>query len=599
MHSSISAASAVRKQSSFSTEKVRIAAVALTAVLVTILVMLVVRPDAESNDQQFRKLPLHIEGVVSIDNPSLSPDRNGIYFRGRDSSESWKEYLFEFEDRRLIEIADLKPGWVAFSRESPDGLHLAYQSAEGLWLKPLPFGEPEELDPLGIFPIWLDDNTIVYKRITGSGLHEIDLETRQVSEFIAPDTTGQTDFERFIYHFYPDHGAALVGREYVDGRLADLYWTEIPGSQETLIGPGMINAFLLNDSHLLFQSGDNDDPWMLQPFNLDSRKTMGSPIQVFSAIDWQKIWASTTGDVLVAEPDLCPASAELVEFDLNSGTTRSIVQLADGCYRHLSISENGNSFAFTYSEIFSSLNYELVVGSVVDGEYAVVQDDDSRTHAEFSRDGNRLIVSIRDGAGLTNIYSVSTSGMGTPELVVENGYDPDISHHANTMAFGRRDGDVRQVWVLNLNSGEESLLDSNTTSAEALRISPDGSKVIYAREQESEYWVVDVETGIKEILSDHMIDSWMPDSRSIMSLEDSRLYRQAVYLENGSFIIGPREYLDNVDASDWQEFRISPSSGKLIVYLGGDPYEGKNHTVLEWWQNFDTQLERIAPTPDR
>ena len=597
MHSSIAAASGVGTESPFSTEKVRIGAVALAAVLVTMLVMLGFRPDADDNDQQFRKLPLHFEGVIEIDNPLLSGDRNKIDFMGRDSTDEWKVYRYDLVENRLIELDGIPTVYNSFPRESPDGRYLAFGKGTALWMKSMPFGTSEELDPLGAFPFWSDANMIVYKRFDGSGLFSIDVETREISEIIASDTTGNTDFDRYPYHYYPDHDAVLVGREYVDGRPADLYWTEIPEGSETLIGAGMINAFLINDSHMMFQPGDNDGPWLLQPFDLASRTVLGTPVEVLPSMDWNKVWASPTGDLFVAEPRLCP-TPDMIEFDLESGTGREIVRLPDGCYWSFSISADGLRYAFTYAEIATTLNSDLLVGSVIEGEYSLLPDEDDRQDAEFSKDGSRLIVAISDAAEISNIYSVSLSGMGDPELLFEDGVAPDISHQAGMITFRRRDGEDRQVWIYDMDSGEEILLDTNTSSVLHLRISPDGSKVIYGREQDSEFWVVDVETGLKSSLSDHMIHSWMPDSRSVLSLEDDRLYRQDVYVENGFFVIGPREYQDHVDASDWEAFRVVPSSGKLIVFSAEDPYEGKNHTVLEWWQNFDTQLERIAPTPE-
>lgn len=97
---------------------------------------------------------------------------------------------------------------------------------------------------------------------------------------------------------------------------------------------------------------------------------------------------------------------------------------------------------------------------------------------------------------------------------------PSLSADGNMMAFARRNGDMRNVWVRNLETNAEINL---TSSGEASpRISPDGKRVAYSvwENGKNPIYVIDAEGGAPRRVCDDCGNavSWSPDGAKLLYL---------------------------------------------------------------------------------
>ena len=140
---------------------------------------------------------------------------------------------------------------------------------------------------------------------------------------------------------------------------------------------------------------------------------------------------------------------------------------------------------------------------------------------------------------------------------------PSLSADGKLMAFARRIGDLRNVWVRNLETGSEVNL---TSSAEASPlISPDGSKIAYSLWQNNQnpIYVVDLDGGSPHRVCEDCGNavSWSPDGAKILYLAG---HPEAIYVldvANGSkslFLSKPSFQLDQA--------QISPN-GRAVAFV--------------------------------
>ncbi len=140
---------------------------------------------------------------------------------------------------------------------------------------------------------------------------------------------------------------------------------------------------------------------------------------------------------------------------------------------------------------------------------------------------------------------------------------PSLSADGKLMAFARRIGDLRNVWVRNLETGSEVNL---TSSAEASPlISPDGRKIAYSvwQNNQNPIYVVDLDGGSPHRVCEDCGNavSWSPDGVNILYLAG---HPEAIYVldvASGSkslFLSKPSYQLDQA--------QISPN-GRAVAFV--------------------------------
>jgi len=140
---------------------------------------------------------------------------------------------------------------------------------------------------------------------------------------------------------------------------------------------------------------------------------------------------------------------------------------------------------------------------------------------------------------------------------------PSLSADGKLMAFARRIGDLRNVWVRNLETGSEVNL---TSLAEASPlISPDGRKIAYSvwENNQNPIYVVDLDGGSPHRVCEDCGSavSWSPDGVKILYLAGHPAAIYALDVASGSkslFLSKPSYQLDQA--------QISPN-GRAVAFV--------------------------------
>jgi serine/threonine protein kinase len=140
---------------------------------------------------------------------------------------------------------------------------------------------------------------------------------------------------------------------------------------------------------------------------------------------------------------------------------------------------------------------------------------------------------------------------------------PSLSADGKVMAFARRIGDLRNVWIRNLETGREANL---TSSAEASPlINPDGQKVAYSvwEHNQNPIYIIGIDGGAPERVCEDCGNavSWSPDGTKILYLAGHPTAIYALDVASGSkspFLSKPGYQFDQA--------QISPD-GRAVAFV--------------------------------
>ena len=192
----------------------------------------------------------------------------------------------------------------------------------------------------------------------------------------------------------------------------------------------------------------------------------------------------------------------------------------------------------------------------------------------------------------------STAG-GTMRRVTSTAFtvtaQPSVSRDGKYLAFQRKEGLKRFVYVKDLVTGEEMRLSPQNSFRPV--VNPDGSRVAFAQKDGTEepIWIYEIGTGAlsKVCANCGMVQDWTPDglglvysagSRPILSLLDIRDRRVISLLESSAELL-------------YDEFRFSPD-GRHVAFARQSA-EGQRQIVLAGWANgslVDRNLWRVLDT---
>jgi len=387
----------------------------------------------------------------------------------------------------------------------------------------------------------------------------------------------------------------IVGKEdWVGGRPADLFWFDFESKEETLFWSGGINANLIADSHLLYQSGTDNDPFMLQPFDVEKHVMLGSPVEVIPKINREYVRAFNSGDVLVAESVLC-SEVSFQAFSEDGSSKFPEMVLPPGCFGGWSTSNDGSRVSINESPIPSES--DLFVAELSTGSTRRLRTSTFDKDPIFSPEGDYLYLSTTHSGGDRNIYRRRADGLGEDELIINNGIVPAVSNDGVLMTYGRDVESEVELRIRNLQTNEDRMVDSSGVGFIPARFSPDSKFLVYRAAGGGQIKLMDIDSETKTITPLREFPQFSADSGSLYTLESGEVMSVSVSYANGAFQFGEKERLTQFEAGDWWDFRVA-SEGSLVVIRKESFHAGRDHTVIEWWQNFDTQLERISPTPD-
>ena len=462
---------------------------------------------------------------------------------------------------------------------------------------------------------WVDGNTILYTNFRDGKLY------RMTSAGRSPELVqGQIDLglvHSFPYQINSDGALIYTIHPNESVSLGNIYLLDPAIGQSTLLIEDAFNAKYATSGHIVFI---RDGSIWAVPFDESSLKIVGEEVPVITGVE---TWAdrgisnydfSDYGRlVYLPGEQLTPGAARVSESNLvwiNKDGTEEPIDLRPQSFSFPQISPDGNFLALTITEE-GRPNSDIWVYDFLRKTLGKRTFTGVASRAIWSRDGTHLFFRTVDASGIANgIWSIPTSGTGSPELLVQEAVLPlTTSPDDLTLLFERGVGIERNVYAFS--EAEEISLDpifSNSRDITNSKISPDGKWISY----------VSVETGINQVYIHPYpeVDSgrwqvsinggnepvWGSDGKSIYFIgSEDQLLRVTNFSDSDSqFSASFPEIvveLDDVQINRTRNYDVHPSDEKFLFLRAPGTVGLLNADVvsLVMVENWFEELKRLVP----
>jgi serine/threonine-protein kinase len=462
---------------------------------------------------------------------------------------------------------------------------------------------------------WVDGNTILYTNFRDGKLY------RMTSAGRSPELVqGQIDLglvHSFPYQINSDGALIYTIHPNESVSLGNIYLLDPAIGQSTLLIEDAFNAKYATSGHIVFV---RDGSIWAVPFDESSLKIVGEEVPVITGVE---TWAdrgisnydfSDYGRlVYLPGEQLTPGAARVSESNLvwiNKDGTEEPIDLRPQSFSFPQISPDGNFLALTITEE-GRPNSDIWVYDFLRKTLGKRTFTGVASRAIWSRDGTHLFFRTVDASGIPNgIWSIPTSGTGSPELLVQEAVLPlTTSPDDLTLLFERGVGIERNVYAFS--EAEEISLDpifSNSRDITNSKISPDGKWISY----------VSVETGINQVYIHPYpeVDSgrwqvsinggnepvWRSDGKSIYFIgsEDQLLRVTNLSDSDSQFSASFPEIvveLDDVQINRTRNYDVHPFDEKFLFLRDPGTVGLLNADVvsLVMVENWFEELKRLVP----
>ena len=462
---------------------------------------------------------------------------------------------------------------------------------------------------------WVDGNTILYTNFRDGKLY------RMTSAGRSPELVqGQIDLglvHSFPYQINSDGALIYTIHPNESVSLGNIYLLDPAIGQSTLLIEDAFNAKYATSGHIVFV---RDGSIWAVPFDESSLKIVGEEVPVITGVE---TWAdrgisnydfSDYGRlVYLPGEQLTPGAARVSESNLvwiNKDGTEEPIDLRPQSFSFPQISPDGNFLALTITEE-GRPNSDIWVYDFLRKTLGKRTFTGVASRAIWSRDGTHLFFRTVDASGIANgIWSIPTSGAGSPELLVQEAVLPlTTSPDDLTLLFERGVGIERNIYAFS--EAEEISLDpifSNSRDITDSKISPDGKWISY----------VSVETGINQVYIHPYpeVDSgrwqvsinggnepvWRSDGKSIYFIgsEDQLLRVTNLSDSDSQFSASFPEIvveLDDVQINRTRNYDVHPSDEKFLFLRAPGTVGLLNADVvsLVMVENWFEELKRLVP----
>ena len=462
---------------------------------------------------------------------------------------------------------------------------------------------------------WVDGNTILYTNFRDGKLY------RMTSAGRSPELVqGQIDLglvHSFPYQINSDGALIYTIHPNESVSLGNIYLLDPAIGQSTLLIEDAFNAKYATSGHIVFV---RDGSIWAVPFDESSLKIVGEEVPVITGVE---TWAdrgisnydfSDYGRlVYLPGEQLTPGAARVSESNLvwiNKDGTEEPIDLRPQSFSFPQISPDGNFLALTITEE-GRPNSDIWVYDFLRKTLGKRTFTGVASRAIWSRDGTHLFFRTVDASGIANgIWSIPTSGAGSPELLVQEAVLPlTTSPDDLTLLFERGVGIERNIYAFS--EAEEISLDpifSNSRDITDSKISPDGKWISY----------VSVETGINQVYIHPYpeVDSgrwqvsinggnepvWGSDGKSIYFIgsEDQLLRVTNLSDSDSQFSASFPEIvveLDDVQINRTRNYDVHPSDEKFLFLRAPGTVGLLNADVvsLVMVENWFEELKRLVP----
>ena len=462
---------------------------------------------------------------------------------------------------------------------------------------------------------WVDGNTILYTNFRDGKLY------RMTSAGRSPELVqGQIDLglvHSFPYQINSDGALIYTIHPNESVSLGNIYLLDPAIGQSTLLIEDAFNAKYATSGHIVFV---RDGSIWAVPFDESSLKIVGEEVPVITGVE---TWAdrgisnydfSDYGRlVYLPGEQLTPGAARVSESNLvwiNKDGTEEPIDLRPQSFSFPQISPDGNFLALTITEE-GRPNSDIWVYDFLRKTLGKRTFTGVASRAIWSRDGTHLFFRTVDASGIANgIWSIPTSGTGSPELLVQEAVLPlTTSPDDLTLLYERGVGIERNVYAFS--EAEEISLDpifSNSRDITNSKISPDGKWISY----------VSVETGINQVYIHPYpeVDSgrwqvsinggnepvWRSDGKSIYFIgsEDQLLRVTNLSDSDSQFLASFPEIvveLDDVQINRTRNYDVHPFDEKFLFLRDPGTVGLLNADVvsLVMVENWFEELKRLVP----
>ena len=462
---------------------------------------------------------------------------------------------------------------------------------------------------------WVDGNTILYTNFRDGKLY------RMTSAGRSPELVqGQIDLglvHSFPYQINSDGALIYTIHPNESVSLGNIYLLDPAIGQSTLLIEDAFNAKYATSGHIVFV---RDGSIWAVPFDESSLKIVGEEVPVITGVE---TWAdrgisnydfSDYGRlVYLPGEQLTPGAARVSESNLvwiNKDGTEEPIDLRPQSFSFPQISPDGNFLALTITEE-GRPNSDIWVYDFLRKTLGKRTFTGVASRAIWSRDGTHLFFRTVDASGIANgIWSIPTSGTGSPELLVQEAVLPlTTSPDGLTLLYERGVGIERNVYAFS--EAEEISLDpifSNSRDITNSKISPDGKWISY----------VSVETGINQVYIHPYpeVDSgrwqvsinggnepvWRSDGKSIYFIgsEDQLLRVTNLSDSDSQFSASFPEIvveLDDVQINRTRNYDVHPFDEKFLFLRDPGTVGLLNADVvsLVMVENWFEELKRLVP----
>jgi len=478
--------------------------------------------------------------------PSFSPDGSSVVYAS-DRTGSFEIYVKQVQPggAEITLTSDgknnMEPSW------SPDGSRIAYYNAadRGIYVIPSLGGQPRKLTDFGSQPAWSLDSKRVYFRSEG---------------VLTTSFTG----------LMPGTISTLWSVSSDGGKAEPLTTRDQPAGRHT------VPRSSLRTDHVAFltmQSHQGSSLWEMDPKEKQPRQilTGGPDAYDFTyAADGLNLYllASDNGtlgiyylkrDPVTRKPEGKPELLTPVEY----------VQL-----RNIATSPKGNRLVYSATTMSSNLWQTWVDGRTE----ALTQESAFRnSQPVFSPDGGKIAYFLRNRGQMGDIYVIDADGKNPRQITHTPGGDylASWSSDGSSLLYASRRESRVAVFRYSLKDGSEQLAAPLDSWKELARVSPQGDRMVFHREEAGKLgvFVRDIESGKETRLSaaDQNVGfaAWSRDGKSVAAeLFEGDSSHLVVYPSEG----GPAIQLTHRPGHAWV-FSYSPDNQNVaFAALWGQPW---------------------------
>ncbi len=464
--------------------------------------------------QQFGNAPLRLIAAA--------PDGSGFVYVGTGPNGRML-YHRQFDNFRARLLRGTENGGNPFY--SPDSRRLGFTSPDGLMILDLSDGTLANLGHRQArMPGWTDDDHIIYVSFDPQGLYEIPASGGEPVALTALDTTRG---ERSHAFPYPVPGTKdvlfTVGTE-TSTRIAVL--SRETGSYHYLVeGARPVYAA---SGHLLYAL--NDTLWAIE-YNRDTRTVSGAP----------RVLEADVGLNPYLVNDFAVSATGTLVYTREGDFRRQLVEVDRDGREYLLVPDARAFGAPRYDPTGSRISVVILEASafhvwLFDIKRRSLQRltfENNNYYPAWTPDGRGLVYSRqRDGAN--DLYRRSADGTGSETLVYgsdQRQWDVEFSPDGRLAVFRQNDSLTgRDLWLLDMTTGEAAPFLVTEHQERAPKISPDGSLLAYVSDESGESevylrtfpdtsgkWIVSPAGGTEPV--------WAPSGRELFYRSGDRVMR--------------------------------------------------------------------------